>query len=252
MYSINDFTTELEDIHYSPMYITELEKKIKVLEHKNSELVRYKIQCEKLVLELNHIKNLKETFEEKYNQATLKLLYMDDEDSISFRESEQVKNLNQKCSIFMHANQDLKKEIEDLKAQNEKLNEEIRLLNSKNTLKIAKKCEASTNTIDEPRVLIDKTQICNTKKDEKEDKSEYFIDMPAKCNSILMHKDMSEKCFSTYSVSPFGRTSATQFTMQDKKLSKRAGGRHSPKAFKSKSRYMPSFLRKSSVKKTCT
>lgn len=252
MYGINDFTTELEEVHYSPMYITELEKKIKVLEQKNSELFQFKIQCEKLSLELKHITNLKETYEEKYNEASLKLLYLNDEDSFIFTETEQLKTLNQKCSIFMHANEDLQKEIEDLKAIIEQLNDELQVERLKVKILPSKKCEKSTNTFGLDEILVDKAQIFNVRKSVNNGKREYLIEDPVKSSSILLTRDASDKCFSTFSVSPFGRTTSTAFIRTSKNSAQNHGTKRSPKGTKSKVRYVPSFLRKASSKKNCS
>ena len=252
MYAINDFATELEEVHYSTMYVTDLEKKIKILEQKNSELYQYKIQCERLSLELKHVTNLKESYEEKYNEASMKLLYMDDEDSFIFTETEQVKTLNQKCSIFMHANEDLKIEIEDLKAIVERLNDELHLERSRGKVAQVKTCEKSTNTFGIEEILVDKAQIFNVRKSTKVGKREYLIDDPIKSSSIFLTRDVSDKCFSTFSVSPFGRTTSTPFIANSKKLGQNRGTARSPKGSKLKARYVPSFLRKTSSKKLCT
>ena len=75
---------------------------------------------------------LKDAYEEKYDEANLKLLFIDD-DSMIFSESEQIKTLNQKIIVLLHANEDLRKEIEENKVfTKEILNERDELL-TKNT-----------------------------------------------------------------------------------------------------------------------
>lgn len=114
MFAVSDFTTELEDIQYSPGYVNELEQKIKSLEIDNAALFRYKRECERLDIELKHVMTLKDTYEEKYNEASMKLICIDDDDddSLLFGENEQIKTLNEKILILLHANEDLRKEIE--------------------------------------------------------------------------------------------------------------------------------------------
>lgn len=113
MFGVSDFTTELEDIQYSPGYVNELEQKIKSLELDNAALFRYKKECERLDIELKHVMTLKDTYEEKYNEASMKLICIDDDDdSLLFSENEQIKTLNEKIAILLHANEDLRKEIE--------------------------------------------------------------------------------------------------------------------------------------------
>ena len=132
MYGISDFATEFEEIHYSPGYISELEHKIKFLEKENNSLTEYKLESERLKLELQQMNELKDAYEEKYDEANLKLLFIDD-DSMIFSESEQIKTLNQKIIVLLHANEDLRKEIEENKVfTKEILNERDELL-TKNT-----------------------------------------------------------------------------------------------------------------------
>jgi hypothetical protein len=143
----NDFTTELEDVQYSPAYVTDLERKIKILEAKNAELNQNKLECEKLFLELRRMTSLKESFEEKYNEASMKLLYMDDDESFMFNEAEQIRNLNQKLSILVHANQDLQEEVHELKDWNQRIIDENSLLKEKIIKKELKNKETNTDGI---------------------------------------------------------------------------------------------------------
>lgn len=112
MNGFNDFTTELEDIHYSPGYVNELENRVKSLEQENLVMIGFKKECDKLNMELKHVMTLKDTYEEKYNEASIKLICIDDDDSLLFSETEQLKSLNEKIAILLHANKDLRKEIE--------------------------------------------------------------------------------------------------------------------------------------------
>ena len=132
MYGLSDFTTELEDIHYSPGYITELEHKIQFLEKQGQLCREYKLENDRLQMELHHITTLKDTYEEKYNEASMKLLYIEDDDSMIFSESEQINTLNQKIAILLHANQDLLQEIEEYKHTNESITKEKTILELQN------------------------------------------------------------------------------------------------------------------------
>lgn len=131
MLGLGEFTTELEEIHYSPGYITELEQKIQSLERQNQGLKEFKLETERLQMELAHVTTLKDTYEEKYNEVSMKLLYIDDDDSGIFSESEQVKTLNQKVAILLHANQDLLKEVKESKEANLLIAKEKQELQSK-------------------------------------------------------------------------------------------------------------------------
>ena len=124
MYGVSDFTTELEDIHYSPGYVNDLETKIKSLEQENSTLFGYMKECDKLNMELKHVMTLKDTYEEKYNEASIKLICIDDDDNLLFSETEQLKSLNEKIALLLHANKDLRKEIESSQENLEKIGKE--------------------------------------------------------------------------------------------------------------------------------
>ena len=55
----------------------------------------------------------------------MKLIYIEDDDSLIFTESEQIKNMNEKVQILVHANEDLRKEVETSKAESVKLKQEL-------------------------------------------------------------------------------------------------------------------------------
>jgi hypothetical protein len=124
MHAISDFATELEEVHYSPGYIAELEQKINSLEHQNNCLKQYQLESEKFKLELKEMTSLKEEYEQRYEEASIKLLCIEDDDSLIFSETEQMKTLNQKISILIHANEDLRKELEKSYLSNKKITEE--------------------------------------------------------------------------------------------------------------------------------
>ena len=279
MSATNDFTTELEDVNFSPAYVAEIEKKIKSLEGKNEELLQVKLECEKLSLELIYMTRLKEEYEEKYNEASIKLLYLDDDESFMFREDERINSLNQKLSILVHANQDLRDEIQELKKWNQRIIDENLELKEKALPKERKHKETNTDGIvcgnieniqifnvrktdsvyrqivserpskPEPSEKIQKLEVIDkpdpTHKLDKRDKIETSLKskhpscMPLK----LARPESSQMLFTKSSVSPFSRQ-ATPY--MDHTL-KQSNFQSSPKTSirKSRSVYKPSFLRKS-------
>ena len=152
--SLSDFKPDLLDVQYSPGYLKELEHKIKQLEHQNDILQSYKSECDRLNMELKHISTLKDTYEEKYNEASMKLIYIEDDDSLIFTESEQIKNMNEKVQILVHANEDLRKEVETSKTESIKLKQEIDNYKEK-----IKKIENSNNNLTQITETKEKTRL---------------------------------------------------------------------------------------------
>ena len=263
MNGISDFTTELEEIQYSPGYINELEHKIQFLEKQNKCYKEYKLEAERLQMELKHITTLKETYEEKYNEASMKLLYIEDDDSIIFSESEQVKTLNQKVSILLHANQDLLKEIEENKKWIQEITNERDLLkdsikklqNSIKALELqveTKEFQAIDASNKSQSKLISEEDSHSQIKIDLESSLKLFkkvsIEEPEKKSASPEQKNSARNSFKcntlAISVSPVARSMNTP---------KLAIGRFSPsrqspklKHLKKKSQYIPSFLRKPS------
>lgn len=258
MYAINDFTTELEDIQYSPGYTSELEHRIHALEQQNAMLKDYKFEAERLEMELKHVTTLKDTYEEKYNEASMKLLYIEDDDSLIFSETEQVKTLNQKISILLHANDDLRHEIEQQKDSISRITKERDYFRDQ-LLEIERK----SKTLPQAResVLERRPETCFADLDLK--KPEDFLNDSKNYESLIEKpKDLMPEIMSKTSTSPTTfkspRSSMKNMaltislspvarSMNTPKLKeKTAVSRQSPKLkhSKKKSQYIPSFLRK--------
>ena len=112
--NFSDFNPSFTECHYSASYIKELEKKVAYLKEENRHLKSYSnlvSEVDRLKLELKHETSLREKYEQKYNNAYAKLIYLENEDSLVYEENEQISTLNQKVDMLVKANEQLQNEI---------------------------------------------------------------------------------------------------------------------------------------------
>ena len=91
--------------------VSDIERRLMILEEENKQLRDlgfFKSEVERLKLELDYAESLKHKYRNMYNDAAVKLMYLQNTDSMIFEEDDQIVNLNKKVEMLVSANEDLK------------------------------------------------------------------------------------------------------------------------------------------------
>lgn len=82
-----------------------------ILEEENKQLKNlgyYKAETERLRLELNYNNSLKDKYKNMYNEAAVKLMQLQNSDTVGCGDNEEVATLNQKIEFLVSTNEELK------------------------------------------------------------------------------------------------------------------------------------------------